>query len=64
VTGTPVGAALGKEGVKPGGWLNRNRYLRVGWSRLGGNRVFRVGEKIVEKLLGQKALDIYKGAPL
>jgi len=64
VTGAALGAALGKAGVSPGGFLNSNRYLRIGFSRLGGNRVFRIGGQVIEKLFDQKAIDIFKGGPL
>ncbi|MCA9582493.1 MAG: hypothetical protein KC416_11910, partial [Myxococcales bacterium] len=52
-----VGSAIGR-GIGKGGWMNRNRYLRIGWGRHGGRRVFRVAGKLVGKH------DIFKGGPL
>jgi len=68
ITGGAVATGILSGGVAAGvakrGWLNRGQYFRIGWSRLGGNRVFRVGGKVIQWLFNRKALDIYKGGPL
>jgi len=56
-------AAL-KAGVQKGGWLNSNRYLRIGFGRKGGVRVFRIGGKIVEFFNEAGKWDIWTGGKL
>ena len=51
-------------GVQKGGWLNSNRFLRIGFSRLGGNQVFRIAGEIVEAFKESGKIDIWKGPPL
>jgi RHS repeat-associated protein len=53
-----------RAGVQKGGWLNSNRYLRIGFSRKGGMRVFRVGGKIVEFFNEKGKWDIWTGGKL
>ena len=43
-----------------GSAINQNRYLRLGYSRKGADRVFRVGGQILEKATGRKKIDIFK----
>jgi RHS repeat-associated protein len=65
VAGYAWGIALGgRIGVRPGGFLNSNRYLRIGFGRKGGNRVFRIGGQWLEKVTGRGHLDIWEGGPL
>jgi hypothetical protein len=65
-TAPVLGGALGPKGriFGKGGWLNANRYLRVGWSRFGGRLVFRVAGKVVEWFAESGHWDIFKGGPL
>jgi hypothetical protein len=71
--GTVVAAPVAVEAVGPGGqvfgrgsWLSRGQYVRIGWSRFGGNHVFRVAGKVVDWLAGESGAkwDIFKGGPL
>ena len=59
-----LSGALASKAFSPGGWLNANQYLRIGFGRLGGNVVFRVAGQIVEYLTGETHWDIWKGGPL
>ena len=43
-----------------GTWMNSGQYFRIGFSRLNGTRVFRIGGKLI---LNQK-IDLWKGGPL
>jgi len=47
-----------------GGLLNSNRYIRIGYGRKGGSRVFRVSGQLFEKLTGIAHWDIWRGGPL
>ena len=47
-----------------GGLVNRGRYLRVGFGRKGGQRVFRLGGNWVKKVTGRSHWDLWKGGPL
>jgi len=47
-----------------GSWLNSGRYLRIGFGRRGGQRVFRIAGEWVSKYLGKPKIDIWKGGPL
>jgi len=60
VAGYAWWATVFRQGVQRGGWLNSNRYLRIGWGRHGGNRVFRVAGR----LLRNRKIDIFRGGPL
>lgn len=69
VAGTVVGAgalggALGSKSFAPGGWLNSNRYLRVGFGRKGGNETFRIAGQWLEKATGRRKIDLWTGGPL
>jgi YD repeat-containing protein len=45
------------------GWINQNRYLRVGFSRDGGDKVFRIAGKWIQNLptFAQRLLSVDKG---
>lgn len=43
VGATALGGALVNKSFRPSGWLNSNRYLRIGWGKNEGRRVFRIG---------------------
>jgi RHS repeat-associated protein len=47
-----------------GGLLNSNRYLRIGIGRKGGDQVFRMGGKVVQKLTGKEHIDIKHIGPI
>jgi hypothetical protein len=47
-----------------GTWMNSGQYLRVGFGRIGGRRVFRIGGEWVKRVTGRSHLDIWKGGPL
>jgi RHS repeat-associated protein len=65
ITGGAVASGIiGGAGVAKGGWMNSNRYLRIGWSKKGGNRVFRFGGKLIEKFRSSGKLDIFTGGKL
>jgi RHS repeat-associated protein len=51
-------------GVQRGGWLNANRYLRVGFGRLKNRRVFRISGDLISKIKQSGHIDIWKGGPL
>jgi RHS repeat-associated protein len=57
-------AVMLRQGVQPGGWLNSNRFLRIGFGRHGGNRVFRIAGKIIEQIVEKGHLDIWTGGAL
>lgn len=50
---------LSKKLFGKGGVLNSNRHFRIGFSRKGGNRVFRVGGNLVQKITGKKSIDLF-----
>ena len=57
VAGTTPQALIAIEGVGPAvgqffnsGWINQNRYLRIGFSRLGGESVFRIAGEWVRNM--------------
>jgi RHS repeat-associated protein len=50
--------------VGKGGLLNSNRYLRLGFGRHGGTRVFRIGGQWVKSVTGRAHIDLWKGGPL
>jgi len=54
-----IGKLFGK-----GGLLNRGRFLRVGWGRKGGRRVFRIAGRLISKLFGKGHIDFWDGGPL
>ena len=60
--------AAGRAGVRRlfgrGGLLNSNRYLRIGFGRKGGLRVFRIGGQWVERISGNPHFDLWTGGPL
>jgi len=60
--------AAGRAGVRQlfgrGGLLNSNRYLRIGFGRKGGLRVFRLGGQWVERITGNPHFDLWTGGPL
>lgn len=62
VGGVALGGALANKSFRPGGWLNSNRYLRIGWGRHEGNRVFRISGDLVNTKTGH--IDIWKGPRL
>lgn len=69
LTGTAVGSvalagSLASKSFAPGGWLNSNRYLRIGFGRYGGNNSFRIAGQWLEKLTGRSHIDIWVGGPL
>ena len=39
--------------------INQNRYLRIGFGRKGGERVFRIGGEILKKLTGKSKIDLF-----
>lgn len=61
---TGAGAALTKRLFGKGGLLNSNRFLRIGFGRKGGQRVFRVAGRVVQKLTGRSHIDLGGGGPL
>lgn len=65
-TGTAVkgGKQCIAEGVKRGGWMNSNRYLRIGFGRKGGDNVFRISGQWVEKFVESGHIDLWKGGAL
>ncbi|HBH61355.1 MAG TPA: hypothetical protein DDX85_06385 [Nitrospiraceae bacterium] len=42
------------------GLLNSNQYLRIGWSRFGNERVFRIGGEWIKKIFGRHSIDLWK----
>ncbi len=48
----------------PGGLVNSNRYLRIGWGRFGGDRMFRVAGDLVRWLSKNGKIDFWNGGPL
>ena len=63
--GDALGIAVGaNRGFRPGGFLNNNRYLRVGWGRKGGDRVFRAAGEVVRRWAKQPHIDIFRGGPM
>ncbi len=69
VAGTLVGAgalggAVGSKSFAPGGWLNSNRYFRVGFGRRGGRETFRMAGQWLERLTGKSKKDLWTGGPL
>jgi RHS repeat-associated protein len=42
------------------GLLNSGQYLRIGWSRFGNQRVFRIGGEWIEKIFGRHSIDLWK----
>ncbi len=57
--GIATGGALWTKSFQPGGWLNSNRYLRIGWGRHQNHRVFRISGKLVRT--PTKHIDVYRG---
>jgi hypothetical protein len=47
-----------------GGWLNSNRYLRIGTSRDGGRRVFRIAGRWVEQIVEDGHITLIDLGPL
>lgn len=70
IAGTVAGVAAGSGGVvkalpgvfAKGSWLNSGRYLRMGFGRHKGKRVFRVAGEWVKNEKGK--IDIWTGGPL
>jgi RHS repeat-associated protein len=58
VAGKAANRAFGK-----GGFLNSNRYLRVGYGRNGGDKVFRISGEWL-KYIGQHHIDLWTIGPL
>ncbi|MCI0623857.1 MAG: RHS repeat-associated core domain-containing protein, partial [Acidobacteria bacterium] len=56
--------AVGWSAVQRGGWLNANRYLRIGFGQHRGRLVFRAAGEWVERLLGKSHWDIWTGGSL
>jgi hypothetical protein len=52
------------KGFQPGGFLNSNRYFRIGFGRNGGNRVFRIAGEWVKKFVENGHKDLWTGGPL
>jgi hypothetical protein len=59
-----LGGALGAKSFVEGGWLNANRYLRIGLGRKGGDQVFRLGGQWLENVTGQAKIDLFNLGPL
>lgn len=59
-----LGGALASKSFVPGGWLNSNRYLRIGFGRKGGNETFRIAGQWLERVTGRQKIDLWKGGPL
>ncbi|MEP7009932.1 MAG: RHS repeat-associated core domain-containing protein [Acidobacteriota bacterium] len=57
-TGSGRLAAVGRALFRKGGILNSNRYLRLGYGRRGGERVFRAAGRVVEALFRRAHIDI------
>ena len=57
-----LGGALVNKSFKPGGWLNNNRYLRIGWGKNEGHRIFRISGHLVKTKSGH--IDIWRGSRL
>jgi RHS repeat-associated protein len=65
-TATVLGCAIGEaaiaRGVARGGWLNSNRYLRIGFGKgKGARRVFRIGGDVIKKIIEDGHIDLWKG---
>jgi RHS repeat-associated protein len=58
------GARLGRVLFGKGGLVNSNRYLRIGFGRYGGVRVFRIGGRWVSRVTGRSHVDLWRGGPL
>ena len=57
-------AMVGKTSwFSPGGLVNSNRYLRIGWGRFGGDRMFRVAGDLVRWLSKNGKIDFWNGGP-
>ncbi|MEM7051491.1 MAG: RHS repeat-associated core domain-containing protein, partial [Acidobacteriota bacterium] len=70
LVGVPVGARAAVAGSRIArssrmslfgktGLLNHNRYLRIGYGRRGGERVFRIGGSWVHKVTGRSKVDLW-----
>lgn len=59
-----LGCVLGSGAGYLASIANANRYLRIGFGRHGGDRVFRFAGQWVQKLTGRAHIDIWKGGPL
>src|SRR3989338_10819290 len=42
MAGSVIAPRLAYQAFRPGGWLNANRYFRIGFGRYGGDKVFRI----------------------
>lgn len=59
-----LGGAAASKAFRPGGWINSNRYLRVGFGRHGGNQTFRAAGQWVQKVTGRGHVDFWNGGRL
>jgi len=62
-TGTAMkgGKACILEGVKRGGWMNSNRYLRLGFGKHEGREVFRMSGDVIKWIKQSGHTDFWKG---
>ncbi len=59
------GVRFGSDSLfRRGGWLNSNPYLRIGWGRRGGERVFRIAGDWLIRLIGREHIVLWRGGPL
>jgi len=56
--GSPVAKGAFRGAFRPGGWLNSGRYIRIGFSRYGGRRSFRIAGELIDRLTGQPGTHI------
>lgn len=54
-----LGGALASKSFVPGGWANSNRYLRLGYGRNGGDKVFRAAGQWVKRVTGDAHVDFW-----
>ena len=60
------GPNIASSAFRPGGWLNRGPWLRVGFGQHQGRRVFRVAGKVLDWVVQRSGakIDFWKGGPV
>jgi RHS repeat-associated protein len=60
LAGAAAGPRLAHAAFRPGGWLNRGQYLRIGWGRHQG-RVFRIAGDWISRIRESGKIDLWRG---